>query len=209
MRGPVRLSGIHLAERAMSFTKVQHLADRRLDQPNAVKRQRVFSARAICQQSRASSGFPLKRVSGCEIKGPEPITSRSRSLNFRIPSARLSRFDRTAPPCSRNRDLAADFLPPFETTETLPVIRPHLIDGSQRRMSRGVENRPFLGHPELPPLFIISKIHMCEASQGLRPPNSANSNTLKKQSTSANPILLSHSHCSSTGASMFSILSGR
>ncbi len=41
-----------LAERAMSFTNVQHLAGRRLDQLSAGERQRVLIARAICQQPR-------------------------------------------------------------------------------------------------------------------------------------------------------------
>jgi iron complex transport system ATP-binding protein len=40
------------AERAMSFTKVQHLAGRRLDQLSAGERQRVLIARAVCQQPR-------------------------------------------------------------------------------------------------------------------------------------------------------------
>ncbi|MCE5336955.1 MAG: ABC transporter ATP-binding protein [Desulfobacteraceae bacterium] len=42
----------HLAEHAMSFTKVRHLAGRRLDQLSAGERQRVLIARAICQQPR-------------------------------------------------------------------------------------------------------------------------------------------------------------
>ncbi len=40
------------AERAMSFTNVQHLAGRRFDQLSAGEKQRVFIARAICQQPR-------------------------------------------------------------------------------------------------------------------------------------------------------------
>lgn len=40
------------AERAMSFTSVQHLAGRRFDQLSAGERQRVSIARAICQQPR-------------------------------------------------------------------------------------------------------------------------------------------------------------
>jgi iron complex transport system ATP-binding protein len=40
------------AERAMSFTNVQHLAERRCNQLSAGERQRVFIARAICQQPR-------------------------------------------------------------------------------------------------------------------------------------------------------------
>ena len=43
---------LELAERAMSFTNVQHLAGRRFDQLSAGERQRVFIARAICQQPR-------------------------------------------------------------------------------------------------------------------------------------------------------------
>jgi iron complex transport system ATP-binding protein len=38
-----------LARRAMAFTEVDHLADRRLDQLSGGERQRVFIARAICQ----------------------------------------------------------------------------------------------------------------------------------------------------------------
>jgi iron complex transport system ATP-binding protein len=41
-----------LAEEAMFFTDVAHLADRRLDQLSGGERQRVFIARAICQQPR-------------------------------------------------------------------------------------------------------------------------------------------------------------
>jgi iron complex transport system ATP-binding protein len=41
---------LELAERAMLFTNVQHLAGRRLDQLSAGERQRVLIARAICQQ---------------------------------------------------------------------------------------------------------------------------------------------------------------
>jgi iron complex transport system ATP-binding protein len=40
------------AERAMTFTSVQHLAGRRLDQLSAGERQRVLIARAICQEPR-------------------------------------------------------------------------------------------------------------------------------------------------------------
>lgn len=43
---------LEAAERAMSFTNVQHLAGRRLDQLSAGERQRVLIARAICQQPR-------------------------------------------------------------------------------------------------------------------------------------------------------------
>ena len=41
-----------VARQAMEFTEVIHLADRRLDQVSGGERQRVFIARAICQQSR-------------------------------------------------------------------------------------------------------------------------------------------------------------
>ena len=41
-----------IAERAMHFTKVEHLAGRKLDQLSAGERQRVLIARAICQQPR-------------------------------------------------------------------------------------------------------------------------------------------------------------
>jgi iron complex transport system ATP-binding protein len=43
---------LEIAERAMLFTNVEHLAARRLDQLSAGERQRVMIARAICQQSR-------------------------------------------------------------------------------------------------------------------------------------------------------------
>ncbi|MEN6440473.1 MAG: ABC transporter ATP-binding protein [Syntrophobacter sp.] len=43
---------LELAERAMAFTHVRHLAQRRLDQLSAGERQRVLIARAICQQPR-------------------------------------------------------------------------------------------------------------------------------------------------------------
>jgi ABC-type cobalamin/Fe3+-siderophores transport system ATPase subunit len=41
---------LELARRAMAFTDVTHLADRRLDQLSGGEQQRVFIARAICQQ---------------------------------------------------------------------------------------------------------------------------------------------------------------
>lgn len=41
-----------IAQRAMHFTHVEHLAERRLDQLSAGERQRVLIARAICQQPR-------------------------------------------------------------------------------------------------------------------------------------------------------------
>lgn len=43
---------LELAERAMSFTNVGHLAGRRFDQLSAGERQRVLIARAVCQQPR-------------------------------------------------------------------------------------------------------------------------------------------------------------
>lgn len=41
-----------IAERAMDFTRVDHLAERKLDRLSAGERQRVLIARAICQQPR-------------------------------------------------------------------------------------------------------------------------------------------------------------
>ena len=43
---------LELAEQAMEFTEVGHLADRRLGQLSGGERQRVIIARAICQQSK-------------------------------------------------------------------------------------------------------------------------------------------------------------
>jgi len=43
---------LELAEQAMEFTEVSHLADRRLGQLSGGERQRVIIARAICQQSK-------------------------------------------------------------------------------------------------------------------------------------------------------------
>ena len=43
---------VDLARRAITFTGVAHLADRRLDQLSGGERQRVFIARAICQEPR-------------------------------------------------------------------------------------------------------------------------------------------------------------
>ena len=43
---------LELAEQAMEFTEVLHLADRRLGQLSGGERQRVIIARAICQQSK-------------------------------------------------------------------------------------------------------------------------------------------------------------
>lgn len=42
---------LRLAEQAMQFTEIEHLADRRLAQLSGGERQRVTVARAICQQS--------------------------------------------------------------------------------------------------------------------------------------------------------------
>ncbi|HQN18868.1 MAG TPA: ABC transporter ATP-binding protein [Syntrophobacteraceae bacterium] len=47
-----RRKDLEIAERAMVFTSVEHLAGRRLDQLSAGERQRVLIARAICQQPR-------------------------------------------------------------------------------------------------------------------------------------------------------------
>jgi len=44
---------LEIAEQAMAFTEVLHLADRRLSQLSGGERQRVIIARAICQQSKA------------------------------------------------------------------------------------------------------------------------------------------------------------
>ncbi|MDH3961018.1 MAG: ABC transporter ATP-binding protein, partial [Desulfuromonadales bacterium] len=43
---------LEMAEQAMEFTEVDHLADRRLGQLSGGERQRVIIARAICQQSK-------------------------------------------------------------------------------------------------------------------------------------------------------------
>jgi len=43
---------LELADSAMAFTNVQHLAGRRFDQLSAGERQRVLISRAICQQTR-------------------------------------------------------------------------------------------------------------------------------------------------------------
>ena len=43
---------LEIAEQAMAFTEVLHLADRRLGQLSGGERQRVIIARAICQQSK-------------------------------------------------------------------------------------------------------------------------------------------------------------
>jgi iron complex transport system ATP-binding protein len=50
--GLERLQDREIAQRAMHFTHVDHLAGRRLDQLSAGERQRVLIARAICQQPR-------------------------------------------------------------------------------------------------------------------------------------------------------------
>ena len=49
--GVERDKDLRIAKQAMEFTEVVHLADRRLDQVSGGERQRVFIARAICQQS--------------------------------------------------------------------------------------------------------------------------------------------------------------
>ncbi|MDO9566134.1 MAG: heme ABC transporter ATP-binding protein [Candidatus Desulfaltia sp.] len=49
--GLEREKDIKIAEHAMAFTGVEHLARRRLDQLSGGERQRVFIARAICQDS--------------------------------------------------------------------------------------------------------------------------------------------------------------
>lgn len=43
---------IKIAKRAMAFTEIEHLSHRRLDQLSGGEKQRVFIARAICQDSR-------------------------------------------------------------------------------------------------------------------------------------------------------------
>ena len=50
--GLERRKDLEIAERAMHFTHVDHLAGRKLDQLSAGERQRVLIARAICQQPR-------------------------------------------------------------------------------------------------------------------------------------------------------------
>jgi len=50
--GVERPKDLEIAERAMSFTEVEHLSERRLDQLSSGERQRVLIARAICQQAR-------------------------------------------------------------------------------------------------------------------------------------------------------------
>jgi iron complex transport system ATP-binding protein len=50
--GLERPKDLELAEQAMVFTNVEHLAGRKLEQLSAGERQRVLIARAICQQSR-------------------------------------------------------------------------------------------------------------------------------------------------------------
>lgn len=59
--------------------------------------------------------------------------------------------------------------------------------------------------------YIFPLFHPCQSlpASAFLPPNSANSKILKKQSTSAKPIRRSQWHCSTTGARMFSFLSGR
>ena len=50
--GLERLKDREIADQAMSFTNVEHLAGRKLDELSAGERQRVLIARAICQQPR-------------------------------------------------------------------------------------------------------------------------------------------------------------
>lgn len=50
--GLERSEDFEIAREAMSFTRVDHLAKRKLDQLSAGERQRVLIARAICQQAR-------------------------------------------------------------------------------------------------------------------------------------------------------------
>jgi len=50
--GLERKKDLEIAERAMRFTHVAHLAERKLDQLSAGERQRALIARAICQQPR-------------------------------------------------------------------------------------------------------------------------------------------------------------
>ena len=52
MLGLERSKDFEIAREAMSITKVDHLAQRKLDQLSAGERQRVLIARAICQQAR-------------------------------------------------------------------------------------------------------------------------------------------------------------
>jgi iron complex transport system ATP-binding protein len=52
MFGLERRKDLEIAEQAMAFTNVAHLADRKLDELSAGERQRVLIARAICQQPR-------------------------------------------------------------------------------------------------------------------------------------------------------------
>jgi iron complex transport system ATP-binding protein len=48
--GIERETDFTIAKQAMAFTEVEHLSDRRLDQLSGGEQQRVFIARAICQQ---------------------------------------------------------------------------------------------------------------------------------------------------------------
>ncbi|MCP4627491.1 MAG: ABC transporter ATP-binding protein, partial [bacterium] len=51
MLGIPREKDIEIADRAISFTDVRHLKNRKLDQLSGGERQRVFIARAICQET--------------------------------------------------------------------------------------------------------------------------------------------------------------
>ena len=48
--GLAQKKDIEIANRAMAFTEVEHLADRKLDQLSGGELQRLFIARAICQE---------------------------------------------------------------------------------------------------------------------------------------------------------------
>jgi iron complex transport system ATP-binding protein len=50
MLGLVHEKDLHIAEQAINFTGLQHLAHRKLDRLSVGEQQRVFIARAICQQ---------------------------------------------------------------------------------------------------------------------------------------------------------------
>jgi iron complex transport system ATP-binding protein len=50
MLGLERVEDLEIAQQAITFTGIEHLADRKLDQLSGGEQQRVFIARAICQQ---------------------------------------------------------------------------------------------------------------------------------------------------------------